>query len=442
MKKQIVYFWVAVLGGMLFGYDTAVINGAMPFFTAHFGLTNAMVGWSVSSGLIGCIVGAMFACSPADRLGRKDTMKIVSLFFLASAFGTGLAPNFTTFILFRIAGGIAVGVVSVVLPIYISEITPPEKRGSATINFQLGVVTGILAAFFVDYLLIETGENNWRYMFLSMALPSLLFLMFLLKADRSPRWLVKQGRITEAQKILSANSTPESARQILCEIKKSLQIQENKENEKYSLFKKPYLKFMLIGMAVGVFSQLSGIAVVMYYATDIFRAAGFSTNAAIGQTVIIGITNLVFTILAKLLIDKLGRRKLLLFGTAGMSVFLGMLALFYFGIRFHELMLLFILVAFVALFASSMGAVSWVLLGEIFPNKIRSKGMAIGSLCNWIVNGSVCFVFPIVTGTYVHGAGYCFAFLALTTLCGYFFFRKYLFETQNKSLEEIEKENL
>lgn len=198
---------------------------------------------------------------------------------------------------------------------------------------------------------------------------------------------------------------------------------------------------MLIGIAVGVFSQLSGIAIVMYYATDIFRAAGFSTDAAIGQTVIIGLTNLTFTLLAKSLIDKLGRRKLLLFGTAGMSIVLAVLALSYFNTGFPAWILLVSLVSFVALFASSMGAVSWVLLGEIFPNSIRSQGMSIGSLSNWIVNGGISFLFPIATGALPNGGGYCFAFFSVTTLAGYFFFKKYLFETRNKSLEEIEKEN-
>ena len=202
MKKEILYFLVALLGGMLFGYDTAVINGAMPFFTAYFQLTDAMVGWSVSSGLLGCILGAAFASYPADRIGRRETMKIVAILFFLSSLGTAFATNFTLFVSARILGGIAVGIVSVTLPIYVSEITPPEKRGRSTINFQLGVVVGILLAFFVDYILLDTGEYNWRYMFLSMSLPALCFGGVLLKVSRSPRWLVSQRRIEEASKVL------------------------------------------------------------------------------------------------------------------------------------------------------------------------------------------------------------------------------------------------
>lgn len=440
MKTHILYFWIATLGGMFFGYDTAVINGAMPFFTSYFNLSDAMVGWSVSSGLVGCILGASFASWPADRFGRRDGMKIAALLFLVSALGTGFAYNFTMFIIARILGGIAVGAVSVIMPIYLSEITPAKHRGSSTINFQLGVVVGILAAFFVDYLLIDTGEYNWRYMFLSMALPSLFFFTFLLQAKRSPRWLIQRGYISEANIALQEYNSQENSIKLVREIQASLHKQNNKQDCP-PLFKKPYLRFMLIGIAVGIFSQLSGIAIVMYYATDIFRAAGFSTNAAIGQTVIIGITNLAFTLLAKSLIDKVGRRKLLLFGTAGMSVTLAVLAASYFSTGFPAWVLLMALVSFVALFASSMGAVSWVLLGEIFPNNIRSQCMSIGSLSNWIINGSISFLFPIATGALPYGGGYCFAFFAITTLTGYFFFKKYLFETTNKSLEEIELEN-
>lgn len=442
MKTHILNFWVALLGGMLFGYDTAVINGAMPFFTFYFGLSDAMVGWSVSSGLLGCILGASCASWPADKFGRRDIMKLAAWLFLLSAFGTGLTSSFYVFILARILGGLAVGVVSVTVPIYISEITPADKRGSSSINFQLGIVVGILAAFFVDYLLIDTGVDNWRYMFLSMAVPSILFLLSLMKANRSPRWLVLQNNIQEAERVLIKNNSVEMSWKIIEEIKDTVKFQRGKETEHLSLFRMPYFRFVLVGVAVGAFSQLSGIAIVMYYATDIFRAAGFSTDAAIGQTVIIGITNLTFTLLAKSLIDRIGRKKLLLFGTAGMSVFLALLALSYFGTSFSTWLLLFSLVGYVAFFASSMGAVSWVLLGEMFPNTIRSQGMSIGSLSNWMVNASISFLFPIVVGAIPNGGGYCFAFFSIATLSGYFFFKKYLFETRKKSLEEIEKENL
>ena len=441
MKKEILYFLVALLGGMLFGYDTAVINGAMPFFTAYFQLTDAMVGWSVSSGLLGCILGAAFASYPADRIGRRETMKIVAILFFLSSLGTAFATNFTLFVWARILGGIAVGIVSVTLPIYVSEITPPEKRGRSTINFQLGVVVGILLAFFVDYILLDTGEYNWRYMFLSMSLPALCFGGVLLKVSRSPRWLVSQKRIEEASKVLREQQPDQDINRLLQEIEQSLS-SVSERLPWQALFRKPYLKFIVIGLAVGVFSQLSGIAIVMYYATDIFRSAGFETDAAIGQTVIIGLTNLVFTLLAKSLIDRLGRRRLLLTGTMGMFVSLSLLTASYFVAGFPSWILLLSLICFVACFASSMGAVSWVLLSEIFPNTIRSQGMSLGSLSNWMVNGTISFLFPIVAGAFDQGQKYCFLFFALSIFISYFFFRRYLFETKNKTLEEIEKENM
>lgn len=442
MSKKVIYFCLALFGGMLFGYDTAVINGAMPFFTAFFNLSDAMVGWAVSSGLVGCIFGALVASRPADKLGRRDSMKVVSLIFLLSALATGLAPNLSVFILGRILGGIAVGAVSVILPIYISEISRAEERGSATINFQLGVVVGILLAFFIDYLLIDTGEYNWRYMFLSMAIPSIMFYIFLCKAARSPRWLIKQNLKEEAKLAVLESYTKEESKQIIKEIEESIEREKkSRSDKKPNLLKKPNLKFILIGIGVGLFSQFTGIAIVMYYATDIFRAAGFSTDAAIGQTVIIGITNLTFTLLAKNLIDKIGRRKLLLFGTMGMSITLAVLTFSFISPVLPGWVLLLALICFVALFASSMGAVSWVLLGEMFPNSIRTQGMSIGSLTNWCVNGTISFLFPIVVSSFKLGSAYTFASFSIITFVGYLFFKKYLFETTNKTLEEIENEN-
>ncbi len=443
MSKKNLYFAVATLAGMLFGYDTAVINGAMPFFTAFFDLSDAMVGWSVSSGLLGCVIGATIASYPADKFGRRDSMKIVAILFLLSALATGLAPNFSIFILGRIIGGVAVGAVSVILPIYISEITPPENRGRSSINFQLGIVLGILVAFFVDYLLIDTGEYNWRYMFLSMALPAITFSIFLAKAKCSPRWLLMKQRTEEARESLAQFYSATEVEKTITDIQNninSIKADTNTDANSDKPIKKSYLKFIMIGIGVGIFSQLSGIAIVMYYATDIFREAGFSTDAAIGQTVIIGIVNLIFTLIAKSLIDRVGRKKLLLRGILGMVITLSILSLSFFEANLPAWMILVSLVSFVACFASSMGAVSWVLLGEIFPNNIRSKGMAIGSLTNWITNGALSFLFPIVVGISTFGAGYCFAFLAFATLGGYFFFKKYLFETKSKTLEEIENE--
>ena len=440
-RKLILYTLVAAIGGLLYGFDTAVINGAFPFFTSYFNLNDVMTGWAVSSALLGCIVGAIGAGRPGDRFGRREMLKVSAILFLVSAFGTGLASNVQLFILARFIGGLGVGIASVLSPTYISEIAPASNRGSLIVTFQLAIVVGILVAFFVDYLLIHTGPNNWRFMFLSESLPALLFLVLLYRVARSPRWLMKKGKQEEAGKIIGELMPGEDPEEILDEIRKSLETEKLETQER--LFKKPNLKFTLIGITIGLFSQFTGIAIVMYYATDIFRAAGFSTDSAIGQTVILGLANLVFTILAMRYIDRLGRRKMLLAGMLSMALFLGLFALEFMFDTFGGGLMLFFLIGFVASFASSMGAVVFVLLAEVFPNRIRSRGVAMGSFAVWIINGSITFLYPVVVGAFGDGKGigFSFAFFSVMTFAGFFIFRKFLFETSNMTLEEIERRN-
>ncbi|WP_242132529.1 sugar porter family MFS transporter [Aestuariivivens marinum] len=439
--KLILYTLVAAIGGLLYGFDTAVINGALPFFKSHFQLNDVMTGWAVSSALLGCIIGAIGIGKPGDIYGRREMLKLSALLFLVSAVGTGLAPEINSFILFRFVGGLAVGAASVLSPIYISEIAPATHRGRLIITFQLALVVGILVAFFVDYLLIDTGKNNWRYMFISEAIPALAFLVLLYKVRKSPRWLMQTGHQEAARETIKDVNPNADIQSIIVEIETSIKLEQEGKQEK--LFKKPNLKFTLIGICIGLFSQFTGVAIVFYYATDIFRAAGFSTDSAIGQTVILGATNLIFTILAMSVIDKIGRKKLLYVGTIGMAISLGVFSWAFYTGNTEGLLLLGILICYVAFFASSMGAVVFVLLAEIFPNNIRSRGMALGSFSNWIVNGSITFLFPIVVGAFSDGKGigYSFAFFSIMTLLGFFFFRTFLFETTNKTLEEIEFEN-
>ncbi|WP_299555227.1 sugar porter family MFS transporter [Seonamhaeicola sp.] len=439
--KLILYTLVAALGGLLYGFDTAVINGALPFFKSHFQLNDVMTGWAVSSALLGCIIGAIGIGKPGDKYGRREMLKLSALLFLISAVGTGLAPEINSFILFRFIGGLAVGAASVLSPIYISEIAPATHRGRLIITFQLALVAGILVAFFVDYILIDTGKNNWRYMFISEVIPALAFLLLLLKVPKSPRWLMQTGDQIAAKETIASVNPNADIQGIVNDIETSITLEREGKQER--LFKKPNLKFTSIGICIGLFSQFTGVAIVFYYATDIFRAAGFSTDSAIGQTVILGATNLIFTLIAMILIDKVGRKKLLHVGTLGMTVSLGVFSWAFYTGNTEGRLLLGILICYVAFFASSMGAVVFVLLAEIFPNNIRSRGVAIGSFSNWIVNGSITFLFPIVVGAFNDGKGigYSFAFFSIMTLLAYFFFRTFLFETTNKTLEEIEFEN-
>ncbi len=437
-KKLLLYTFVAALGGFLFGFDTAVINGALPFFSGHFNLTAGMKGWAVSSAIFGCVFGALFIGIPGDKYGRRYMLRVMAALFFVSAVGSGLANSINIFIAFRIIGGIAIGGASVLSPMYISEISPPKYRGRLTLTFQMSIVVGILAAFAADLALIDTGINNWRWMFISGAMPAILFFFLLFLVGRSPRWLVKTGNYTEAKKVLESLNPKFDTDRMLDEIKSSINA-EVVDHIRY-MFKKPYLKLMVIGLFVGMFNQFTGIAIVMIYSSDIFRAAGFSTESAILQTVIVGFTNLAFTILAMFFIDRIGRKKLLLIGSIGMSIFLACFAyIFFYDIK--GFLPLVLMISFVACFAFSQGAVIWVLLSEMFPNNIRARGSSIGSFSHWTFYTLLLFLFPVIQSSFIDnsGIGFVFTFFALITFTSFFFFKKFLVETKGRSLEEIEK---
>lgn len=440
-KKLFLYTMVAALGGFLFGFDTAVINGALPFFREHFQLDKVMEGWAMSSAIVGCIVGAIGIGRPGDKYGRRDMLKVVAMLFLISALGTALASSITWFIVFRFIGGLAVGGASVLSPVYISEIAHPKYRGRFTLLFQLSLVVGILVAFATDLALINTGTNNWRWMFGSETAPAILFFALLFFVERSPRWLVKKGLPKEALYVITKTGSGNNSEQLLKEIQDSIN-NEVVDHFKY-LFRKPFLRLVIIGILIGMFNQFTGIAVVMIYSSDIFRAAGFGTESAILQTVIVGFTNLSFTILAMAFIDRIGRKFMLLLGSVGMTIFLAVFS-YIFLYNVGGYMPLVFMIAFVACFAFSQGAVVWVLFSEMFPNNIRSRGMAIGSFSHWVFYALLLFLFPVIQKSFTdnRGIGYVFAVFAIITFISFFFFKKYIIETKGKSLEELEKETI
>ncbi len=438
----------SALGGLLFGYDTVIINGAMLDLVRHFQLSPAVQGWTVSSALVGCIIGTILIGRPGDIFGAQRLLQLLAVLFFASAVGCGLAPTIDVFILFRFIGGLAIGGASVLCPVYISEIAPPKHRGLLASTFQLAIVSGILLSLISNYLLLNTGENNWRWMLFSGAIPAVAFFLMLLVIRKSPRWLVKKGRIEEAKKNIEDLSSHEiDANQTIKEIQESINIEN--EGRKVKLFKRPYRKIIFIGIFVGIFSQLTGIGVVFYYSAQIFSIAGFSADSSMLQSVILGMTNLVFTLVAMSLIDKVGRKKLLLVGQLGM---VSVLALFGYGLlsgNIRGLWLVVLLVTYIAFFASSMGVVIWVLLSEMFPNIIRARGASIGSFANWAISALLNFLFPIVVGLFgvtlaqqQKGMSFAFIFLAFVTLIGFFYLKKYIIETKGKTLEQIEKEVL
>jgi sugar porter (SP) family MFS transporter len=437
LKKNIIFYtFIAAIGGLLFGFDTAVINGALPFFTKYFALDGTMQGWAVSSGLIGCVIGSIFIGKPADIFGSRSMLKLLAVLFIITALGTGLAPNFSIFIIARLIGGIAIGGASVLSPVYISEISPAEFRGRLGSVFQLAIVIGILVAFASDLALLHTGANNWRYMFLTGGVPAFAFFAMLFFVPSSPRWLVKVGKVEEARRVLHKLSVPDSEK-LIREIKDSLTSEMDVKKEK--LFKGPNLHLVLIGIAVGFFNQLTGINTVMYYSADIFRSVGFSTDSAIWQTVIIGTINLIGTIIGMSIIDKVGRRKLLLGGSLSMSLFLllfGVLTL----TGYQGFGLLILMIGFAFSFCISSGVTVWVLLAELFPNTIRAQACSIGSFTNWIVNAGFAFLFPVVVAIWPQniGLGYSFIFYSAATFIAFFFYKKYLVETSGRTLEEMD----
>jgi len=429
------YTFVAALGGLLFGFDTAVISGTIPFITDFFNLNDTLLGYAVSSALIGCVIGAISVGKPGDLFGRRTMLRVMAVLFFISAVGTGLANSLNIFVIFRFIGGLAVGGASVLSPMYISEISPAKTRGRFVATAQLAIVIGILTAFFSNYLLVETGENNWRFMFLAEGIPALVFFILLFFVSRSPRWLVKMDRIDEAKSVIRSVNPDADVEKVIDEIVQSI----DKEVFAHSivLFKKPYLRLVLIGIIVGMFNQLTGINAIMYYAPSIFKSAGFADNSALMQTVLIGATNLIFTIIAMSVIDKLGRKFLLILGACGMSIFLGLFASTYLREAFEGHLLLVYLIGFAAFFASSQGVVIWVILSEMFPNNIRARAASIGSFSVWSFNALTTFLFPIAAGKF--GIGYIFIFYSIATAISLVFFIKYLVETSGKSLEELEK---
>jgi sugar porter (SP) family MFS transporter len=434
--KRYLYFvtFVAALGGLMFGFETAVINGAIFYVAEYFQLNEFMKGFVVSTALAGCVVGALAIGRTGDRYGRRYMLKVMAGLFLFSMIATGLAPNIWVFIIGRFIGGIAVGGASVLTPMYISEVSPPRLRGRLVATNQLAIVTGILVAFFSDYMIDSVLNGSWRWMFLAGVFPSALLWVLLFFITRSPRWLVKTGREAEARQVIAKVNPGENVEELVASIRESLKAET--AGRKVKLFRRPMLKLAIVGIAIGMFNQFAGINVIMYYSTDIFREAGFSSESALFQSVLIGFTNLLFTILAMTLIDRFGRKFLLYVGATGMSVFLGLFSWAFISGNTEGFILLGLLIGYIAFFAFSQGAVIWVILSEMFPNTVRSRGTAIGSFSHWIFNFAIALLFPVISSKI--GVGPVFIFFTVATFLSLFFYKFVLVETKGKSLEEIE----
>jgi MFS transporter, SP family, arabinose:H+ symporter len=431
---------VAALGGLLFGYDTAVISGAIGFLKIKFELSPAMTGWAASSAIIGCIFGAMFAGWSSDRFGRKKVLILTAILFAVSAIGAALPSTLTEFAIYRFIGGLGIGAASMVSPLYITELAPASIRGKLVSYYQLAIVIGILLIFFVNTLIQGSGDDawnieyGWRYMMASGVLPAVLFFVALLFVPESPRWLTKAGREDEALAVLTSINGVAKAGEILQEVKDTL---HEKQGTLKELFAGRFRKAIFVGIVLSVFSQVQGINAIMYYAPEIFKAVGTGTEAAFQQTVILGIINLLFTFVAIQWVDKWGRKTLLLWGGAGMGLSLLMVGLaFHFGWTGYGL-LVFILL-YIGCFAASYGPVTWVVISEIFPIKMRGVAMSVATFSLWIAVYIVTQTFPVLLETV--GAAITFWVFCGMTLLSFFFVLTQVPETKEKTLEEIERE--
>lgn len=455
MKKGVFLLLIAAvsaLGGLLFGYDTGVINGAQFYLTEYFDLSDALKGWVVGSALLGCLVGAIAAAPLSIVIGRKWSLIISAIFFTISAYGSGLPELFpqsvSMLVFFRIIGGLGIGVASINAPMYIAEIAPSNIRGRMVTYYQLAIVIGFFVVFLATYFIgneltvEENIEFGWRRMFWSELIPSILFLILLFLVPKSPRWLALKGRDADALSVLQKINGNEVAEKEMRQITESLN--ETNNGVKASYFSKTILVIIAIGTVLSMLQQFTGINAVLYYGADIFeKALGFGKEDVLAQQILLAFVNLVFTFVAMFTVDKFGRKPLLYIGSAGMII--GFLLL---GITLQQesvgILSLIGVLLFIASFALSMGPVVWVLLSEMFPNKIRSIAMSVAVAAQWAANFIVSQSFPVVMGSETNNSApwngslpyYIFiVFILIIVFVAY----KFIPETKGKSLEEIEE---
>jgi len=427
---------VAALGGLLFGFDTAVISGTINFIQPYFGLSEVGLGWTVSSLLFGCMAGVFLAGKAGDQYGRKKVLMLAAFLFFLSAVGSASAHSLVFFVIARILGGIAVGVASILSPMYIAELASAKYRGTLVSLNQLAIVVGILVAFFSNYLLVDTGENNWRWMLLVMAAPAVLLFFSLFLVPESPRWLVAQGRSMEALKVLIKTSGKENATTELFEITATLDVLE--ESTFRDLLAPKVKPLLFIGIILAIFQQINGINTIMYYAPKIFANIGQTNNSALMQTILIGGTNLVFTLVAMVLIDRFGRKLLIVVGSTGMMLMLAGLSILYFTNHTSGILVLVFILGYIAFFAASLGPALWVVAAELFPNRLRSKGMSVAIISLWMACTVVTIVFPVMLEKL--SGGITFLIFALICLANLVYVLKFVPETKGKTLEELERE--
>ena len=432
---------VAAIGGFLFGYDTAVINGANSYLTAYMHLNPAQQGMATGSAIAGCIPGAMFAGFLSDRFGRKKLLFSCALLYAISGVLSAIPNGLWGFVAARVISGLGIGASSMICPVYIAEIAPEKWRGRLGTLFQLGIVSGIFLTLFINKVIQGMGDeawdttSGWRWMLVMEVLPALVFIALLFAVPESPRWLAQRGHTEEARGILEKAGGAEHAKTEMAAITEAMHLEQGRFSE---LLRSPFVRPLGIAVALMAFSQFCGINAIMYYSTTIFASAGGGQNAAFTSSVWVGLINLAFTFVAIGLVDKAGRRPLLLVGTAVQAVALALV-----GWMFHAhvsgLKLLVCVILFIAAFAMAMGPVGWLYCSEIFPNKVRGRAMSIAALTVWISNLIVVQTFPMLNDNPAIGPAKAFWFFGAVSLISFLFILTFLPETKGRTLEEIEK---
>ena len=446
---------VAALGGLLFGYDWVVISGAKPFFVPHFHLTDAnLIGWAMSCALLGALAGALMTGWLTDKFGRKKLLAVAALLFAVSSVCTGWAPNFSVFAFWRIIGGVAIGMASNLSPLYIAEVSPAHLRGRLVSLNQLTIVIGILLADMVNWLIARPlpahatsamiaaswdGQVGWRWMFSAVALPSAVFLIGAVLIPESPRWLARQGRDQESRDILARIAGSIHADRELSAIQETLRGEQAGRIKLSELMAPGLLKIIGIGVVLAIFQQWCGINVIFSYAQDIFNAAGYHVSGVLFDIVITGAVNLVFTLVAMGLVDRVGRRPLMLFGAAGLVVTHTLL-----GYAYHQhikgLPIVILVMAAIACYAMTLAPITWVLISEIFPNRIRGTAISVEVSALWIADFVLTQTFPALNAAV--GTSGAFWLYAAICLAGFIFVVAFVPETSGKSLEQVEREIL
>ncbi len=432
--------FVAAVGGLLFGYDTAVVAGAIGFIQEKYQLSAAMTGWAASCALVGCMVGAMFAGVLSDKLGRKKVLMISGIAFAVSSLGIMIPWELPSFIAFRFIGGIGIGIASMLAPMYISEMAPADIRGRLISIYQLGIVIGILLIYFVNAMIAGLHDHawnvdaGWRWMFGSGIVPSIVFIGLLLNVPESPRWLAQQNRWEQAGEVLKKVNGEAKARIELSAIREALAVRQGPLSD---LLKPGLRAALVIGVLLAIFSQVTGINVIMYYAPEIFKATGDGSSSALMQTVWVGGINVLMTVVAIKYVDKLGRKKLLLLGSAGMAVCLGIVGWAFFAGMEAGYWVLAGILLYISFFAISLGPLTFVVVAEIFPTHIRGRAMSVAIFFLWLSVYIVSQTFPMLLEAI--GSAWTFWIYMVMSVLAFLFVWSKVPETKGKTLEEIEQ---